>query len=131
MKAARQGPWARAVHAALRAGEAKWGKPFGMTLEELCVQLGPPPFDAEAARGMLARMVECGWLRGVRESAQTGRKGGSQVRVRFFAAADMPPEKAAPKQGSYFDGLVRACSVFELAQVLGGQAGQSAGGGVR
>lgn len=127
MKAALQGPWACAVHAALRAGEAKWGQPFGMTFDELCVQIGPPPFDAAAARGLLARMVERGWLRPVREPAHTGRKGGSQVRVRFFVAADMPLERAAPKAGSYFDGLVRAASVFELAQIVG----QQAAGGVR
>lgn len=118
--------WAREVHDYLRTSEAKWGKPFGMTFEELAAQVGAPPFEDRMGRDLLARMADRGWLRGVREPAHTGRKGGSQVRVRYFAAADMPSEgPAASKRQSYFDGLVRASSVFELGRIAGARAGEA------
>jgi hypothetical protein len=121
-------PWVRQAHAYLRAGEEKWGKPFGMTYEELRDQVGRPPFTDEDARGLLARVAGQGWIKGVREPAPTSRKGGSQVRVRYFVVRDLP---AAPptrvKRESYFDGLVRASSVFELAQIVGKDAAGGSG----
>jgi len=123
-------PWVRQVHAYLRAGEEKWGKPFGMTYEELREQLGLPPFSDDDARGVLKRVAGQGWIRGVREPAHTGRKGGSQVRVRYFAVADLPAaSRSRVKRDSYFDGLVRASSVFELAQIVGAQSAELAAGG--
>lgn len=113
-------PWMRLAHAYLREAEAKWGEPFGMTYEELCAQLGEPPFDDEAARSLLARTASLGYLRGVRERAPVTRKSGSNVRVRYYPVGEIPADpKKRVRQESYFDGLVRATSVFDLARVMG------------
>ncbi|MEJ1936538.1 hypothetical protein WDZ92_40620, partial [Nostoc sp. NIES-2111] len=91
--------------------EAKWGAPFGMTYEEMCEQVGGPPFDDQAARSLLARVAGLGYLRGVRESAKVNRKGGSQIRVRYYPVGEIPAEpRPRQRQESYFDGLVRANS---------------------
>lgn len=113
--------WARAVHACIKAGEAKWGKPYGMTIEELEAALGPAPFDRRVAGELLRRMASKGWLEGRREPATVSVYGGSQVRVRYFVRYDMPTERRAPRNSSYFDGLVRVSSVFELGRALARQ----------
>ncbi|MDR7331746.1 hypothetical protein [Roseateles asaccharophilus] len=113
--------WTRAVHAHCRSLTAQAGRPVGVTVEEALAACGAPPALQGCPSRILQRAAVRGWFTGEREIAE-GRWRGCKVRVRYYAAAALPPAAPRPEPASYFDGLVRASSVFELARIVGERA---------
>lgn len=121
--ARRLNDWARSVHLHCTRQTAEQGRDVGLTVAEAEALFGPPPPGSNPARRLLEHAATKGFFRSVKEPHRTGKRG-CWFRARYFAIGPEPeaiPERKADERRSngYFDGVVRATSIFDLAGQLG------------
>lgn len=105
--------WATAVHQhCLKTGA-------GITPPEAIKQFGNPP-STSSAGSILNSALSSGWFRR-EEWTETGAGGGLVKRTRYFALDKKAPAKTGGNGSvvrSYFTGMKRCRSVFELGETL-------------
>lgn len=112
--------WAREVHIFCTQQTVALGKPFGMTVTEAVDRFGQPPKGSNAPRRLLEHAATKGFFTSVKEQHVTGARG-CWFRARYFAVGATPdpipqPRPVKRRGQSYFDGVQRAVSIFDLAK---------------
>lgn len=102
------GNWARMVH------ETYVGKPTQFTADEAEHRLGKPSGNRSAEQ-QLELATSKGWFK---RHTRIESRGGRKVTVAVFVAVDRFAERGRNDSGSYFTGIKRCRSIFELGNVL-------------
>lgn len=100
--------WARKVHA------AAVGSSRCFSAAEAAVEFGVPP-GSGSAETQLETAVARGWFR---REIRTVEIGGCRRKVAYYGAIDRFAERGRKDSGSYFTGIKRCRSIFDLGKVL-------------
>lgn len=114
--------WTRQVHLHCARQTAELGHDVGLTVAEAEALFGPPPPESNTARRLLEHAATKGFFRSEKERHRDGKRG-RWFRARYYAVGPEPEPLLALKpaertSNSYFDGVTRATSIFDLASRL-------------